>query len=69
MHSFRASSKLKIHLTIKIKFVLSKVKEEKQLIHSKSDNKEITIDNNTDKISNHPFNSLLHRYQIELEES
>lgn len=69
IHSFRVSSKLKIHLTIKIKFVSSKVKEVKQLIHSKIDNKEITIDNNTDKISTDSFNSLLHRYQIGLEES
>ena len=36
--NFRASSKSKIHLTIQIKLVPSKFNEEKQLMHSKSDN-------------------------------
>ena len=39
------------------------------MMHSKSDNKEVAIDNNTDKINNNLFNPLLHRYQISLAES
>ena len=38
-------------------------------MNSKSDNKEIMIDNEVDEIMNQIFSSLLHRYYIDLEDS
>ena len=50
----------KIHLTMKINVIPSKVNDDKQLMHSKSDNKEIVISNKTNEISSKIFESLLH---------
>ena len=59
----------KIHLTMKVNLMLSKDNDHRRLIHSKSYNIEIMIDNDTDEIINEIFESLLSRYQIGLEES
>ena len=47
----------------------SKDNGNKRLMNSKSDNKEIMIDNEVDEIMNQIFSSLLHRYYIDLEDS
>ena len=59
----------KIHLTVVINFSSSKVSEEFRIMHSKSDNIEILIDNETHEITEDLFDSLLQRYQKGLEES
>ena len=65
----KASSKQKIHLIMKINLVSSINNDDKQLMHSKSDNIEIIIGNKTDQVINKLFKSLLTRYQLGLEES
>ena len=54
---------------MKINFLSSKNNDDKQLMHSKSDNIEIITGNKTDQVINKPFKSLLTRYQLDLEES
>ena len=53
----------KIQLTRAINFISSKDDDEKRLIHSKNDKKEIMINDQADKI----FNFFLNRYQNNLE--
>ena len=50
-------------------FGKSKDSNETRTIHSKSDNIEIMIVNETDKVIQERFNSLLQKYQKSLEES
>ena len=57
----------KSHLTIAINFRSSKDNDKMSVIHSLSDNTEIMIDDETDKIINELFESLFSRYQIGLE--
>ena len=57
----------KSHLTIPINFRSSKDNDKMSLMHSLSDNTEIMIDDETDKIINELFESLFSRYQIGLE--
>ena len=52
----------KKYLTMKVNFMSSKDNGNKRLMNSKSDNKEIMIDNEADEIMNQIFSSLLHRY-------
>ena len=52
-----------------VNFFSSKGSEEIRTMHSKSDNIEILIGNETDEIVEELFDSLLQRYQKELEES
>lgn len=47
---------------MKVNFMSSKDNVNKRLMNSKSDNKKIMIDNETDEIMNQIFSSLLHRY-------
>ena len=47
---------------MKVNFMSSKDNDNKRLMNSKSDNKEIMIDNKADEIMNQIFSSLLHRY-------
>ena len=54
---------------MKVNFMSSKDNGNKRLMNSKSDNKEIMIDNEVDEIMNQIFSSLLHRYYIDLEDS
>ena len=59
----------KIHLTKKINLMPSKDSNEKCLMHSKSNNTEIIISNESNEITEDTFWSLLLGYQIGLEES
>ena len=54
---------------MKINIMLSKDSNEKCLIHSKRDNREIMIGFDTEEIIEEIFNSLLHRYRVSLEQS
>lgn len=54
---------------MKINFMPSKDSNEKCLIHSKSDKREIMIGFDTEEIIEEIFNSLLHRYRVSLEQS
>ena len=47
---------------MKINFLSSKNNDDKQLMHSKSDNIEIITGNKTDQVINKLFKSLLTRY-------
>ena len=53
--------------TFAINFVSSKDNEEEQIMHSKSDNIEIMINDEADEVIQVLFQSLLFRYQIGLE--
>ena len=60
----------KIHLTTEINFISSiKDSHETRTMRKKSDNIEIMMGNETDKIVEELFKSLLQRYQEKLEES
>ena len=59
----------KIHLAITITFISSKGFDQTRMMHSKSDNKEIIIGNETYEIIEELFKTLLQRYQERLEES
>ena len=57
---------------MKINLILlchQKVDDDKQLIHSRSDNIEITINKETNKAINYLFELLLRMYQVVLKES
>ena len=51
-----------------IKFICSKDSDGTRIMHSKSDNIEITMSGETDEINEELFESLLQRYQERLEE-
>ena len=55
-------------LTLKPKLLFSKDTDEKNLMHSKSYNKEIIINDKADKVIKKLFESLLSRYQIGLKQ-
>ena len=67
--NLRASGEQKIHVTMKINFISAADSDDSQSMHSKSDSIEVIIGNNTDKIINELFSSLLARYQMGLETS
>ena len=52
-----------------IKFISFKYPNETRTMHTKSDNIEIMIGNETDEVTEELFNSLLQRYKKNLEES
>ena len=56
-------------MTIAINFISSKDNDEEGVMHSKSDNKEIIINDKADEVIGKLFKSLLNRYQIGLESS
>ena len=58
----------KIQLTMTINFISSKDSDETHTMHTKSDNIEIIISNETEETFEDLFNSLLQRYQKNLEE-
>ena len=60
---------MKIQLTIAINFISSKDDHEERVTHSKSDNIEFILYDNTNEVVNELFESLLSRYQIGLETS
>ena len=65
INNLKKSDTWKIQLTIAIKFISSKENDEECVIHSKSDNVEIMINYETDKVK--LFKSLKDRYQNNLE--
>ena len=52
---------------ISINFISSKDNDEERVMHSKSDNKEMMINDKKDEVIEEIFQSLLSRYQIGLE--
>ena len=69
INNHKTQGEWKINLTMAINFFSSKDSEEIHTMHSKSDNMEILIGNETDEIIEDLFDSLLQRYQKGLEES
>ena len=69
INDHKTKGEWKIHLTMVVNFFSSKDSEEIRAMHSKSDNIEILISNETDEIIEDLFNSILQRYQKGLEES
>ena len=59
----------KFNQQMSIDFISSKDTDKESVIHSKSDNTEFIISDNTDKVINEPFESLLKRYKTGLETS
>ena len=58
-----------MQLTISIKFLSSKVSEEERMMHSKSNNVKITINDKEDDVIEKHLQSLFPRYHIRLETS
>ena len=69
INDHKTQGEWKIHLTMTINFFSSKDSQEIRTMHSKSDNIEILIGNETDEIIEDLFDSLLQRYQKGLEKS
>ena len=64
----KTQSEWKIQLTMTINFICSKDSDETRTMHTKSDDIEVMIGNETDEIIEELFDSLLQRYQKRLEE-
>ena len=69
MNNLKKSDTWKIQLTVAINFISSKDNDEEHVIHSKSGNIEILINDKSDEVIEKLFESLLNRYQIGLETS
>ena len=69
IYNFRTSDKWKIQMTMKMNFTSSKNSDEKRFMHSKSVNKEIMSNFDTEETIKELFHSLLQRYQVVLEQS
>ena len=69
INDHKTQGEWKIHLTMPINFFSPKDSEEIRTMHSKIDNIEILIGNETDEIIKDIFDSALQRYQKGLEES
>ena len=65
----KTQGECQIQLTMAINFTSSKDCDETRTMHTKSDNIEIMIGNETDEFIEDLFNSLLQRYQEGLKES
>ena len=65
-NDLKKSDTWKIQLTKAINFFSSQDNDKKHVMHLKSDNIEIMIDDKAGKVIEEPFQSLLSRYQIEL---
>ena len=57
----------KVQLTIAINFISSKDTDKNSVMHSKSDNIEITISNKAEEVIEELLQSLPSRYQVRLE--
>ena len=68
-NDLKKSDTWKIELTATINFMSSKDNDEEGMMHSKSDNIEIMINDKADEVIERLFQSLLSRYQIGLETS
>ena len=70
INDHKTQSEWKIQLTVAINFVSTKPdSDEARIMHANSDNIEIMIGSETDEVVQELFESLLKRYQKELEES
>ena len=69
INDHKTQSEWKIQLTMVINFISSKDSGEILTMHTKSDNIEIMIGNETDEIIEDRFETLLQRYQKDLEKS
>ena len=67
INNLKKSNTWRIQLTLTISFTSSKDNNEKYVMHSKSDNKEIMINDKADKVIKKLYKSLLNRYQNNLE--
>ena len=65
----KTSSEWKIQLTMAINFISSKVSDETRTMHTKSNNVEIMVGNETNEIIKDLFESFLEKYREGLEES
>ena len=65
--NLQKSDKWKIQLTITITFISSEDVGEEHVMHSKSNNIEFMLYDNANKVVNELFESLLSKYQIDLE--
>ena len=64
---YKTQGEWKIQLAMIIKFIFSKYSDEIRTTHTKSNNIEIMMGNETDEIIKEPFKSLLQKYQEGLE--
>ena len=62
----KKSDTWKIQLTIANNFISSEDNDEEHLMHSKSNNTEVMIDDNADEVIEKLFESLLNTYQTRL---
>ena len=69
LNDIKKSDTLKIQLAIAVNFISSKDIDEEDVIHAKSDNKEIKMNDKADKVIQKLFKTLLNRYQNNLETS
>ena len=67
INNLKKSETCKIQLTIAINFISSKDNDEERVMHSKSDNIEIMINDEADEVIKELFDSLKNRYQNNLE--
>ena len=67
INDHKTQGEWKIQLTMTINFISSKDSNETCTMHTKSDNIKLMIGNETDEIIKKLFESLLQRYQEELE--
>ena len=69
INDHKTQNEWKIELTMQINFISSEDSDETRTMHTKSDNIEIMMGNETDEIIKKLFKSLLQKYQDGLEES
>ena len=69
INDYKTLGQWKIHLAMAIHFISSKDSDETCTMHPRSDNIEVLIGNETDKIMDELFETLLQRYEKGLEES
>ena len=69
LNHIKKSDTLKIQLAIAVNFISSKDIDEEDVIHAKTDNKEIKMNGKADKVIQKLFKTLLNRYQNYLETS
>ena len=69
INDHKTQNEWKIELTMQINFISSKDSDETRTMHTKSDNIETMMGNETDEIIEKLFKSLLQKYQDGLEES
>ena len=69
INDHKTKGEWKIHLTKAIRFFSSKDSKKTRIMHSKSDNIQVMMGNETDEVIVDLFDSFLQRYQKKFEES